>query len=130
MAEFNPLDTTQKPRKPGGRPTLLTPALYAAIIEAAGPGAGPAAIAEALGISVGTLGEWLRRGRGVAGRPAVEPHRSFARDFEAARRSVEDRQAEFLRWYVPELRVRWTQRWGQRSPWVNPPAGGAGDDRA
>jgi hypothetical protein len=49
--------TTRKPCNRGGPPTRLTFEVHEAIVAAAGRGVGLNAIADALGIGVGTLGE-------------------------------------------------------------------------
>jgi hypothetical protein len=79
-------------------------------------------IADALGVGVGTLGEWLRRGQGTSRRPAVEPYLSFAADLEAARERWEKSRAAYLKTLPPRARVRWRRR-GEPSPWetIGPP---------
>ena len=104
------LCTSGKPCNRGGRPTRLTPELHAAIVAAAGRGVTLTSIADALGVGVGTLGEWLRRGQGTSRRPAVEPYLSFAEDFAAARGRWERNRIAYLRRVPPRARVRWRRR--------------------
>ena len=73
------------------------------------------------GVSPKTLSEWMRRGRGVDGRSAVEPYVGFVRDVEGAQAEAEVYALAMIRkamtndwraaaWYLENVDPAWRRR--------------------
>lgn len=108
-------------RRRRGRPTLLNSTQQALLLAAVKAGCRLPVAARLAGVSPKTVNEWVRRGRGHDGRPAIEPYVGFIRAVEQAEAEAEVAAMAAIRkampgdwraaaWFLERTHPEWRRR--------------------
>jgi hypothetical protein len=102
-----------RPRRRGRRPLLLDQGKVEVLLTAIRVGNRLSVAASYAGVSPKSMAEWMRRGRGVDGRPALEPYVGFVRAVEHAQAEAEVEAVALVRKAMrrnPKYAIWWLER--------------------